>query len=455
VAHVKARISGTPAKPNVDARIDLGEIEMRLRDLGRQITIESGTVELNSQALVLRDVKTRIDDQGHLLIGAAGVRPGRIVIKRLVPLELGHIDLPLKGERLTYRVPNSVEIDDLGFTLGLSGDLDNGLKLGGEVLVMSGRYVQDFEVKNLVLSPRIQESSARPFYEGKPLLADLDLDLRVRTVGDSFVIQNNLATEIHVVMDLRVNGTLSEPRLAGDVRPTDGRFHIIGLRGDFDLNPNVNHITFVETKSIAAGDTPELNLEAQSLVPDSAGGEHTVRMHIHGPVGQAAIDLSTDEGLDRNQTLLLLVAGRTSEDSQRFGNTSNATLGSNFRTGTDMVGQITRDTVGNLVEPYIDDTLQLLTGRNINLRPTVGVDGFELKLRARATRDTDLQLSYLKGFQNQERARAEGSLWIMDYLSASSLYERLTLAPQQGISEDFSSFRMELTVSIPFWRLRP
>jgi autotransporter translocation and assembly factor TamB len=455
VARIKARVSGTPAAPAVNARIDLGEIELRLRALGRQVTLESGTIELDSKELVLRDVKTRIDDQGRLLIGAAGVRPGRVAIKRLVPLELGHIDLPLKGERLTYRVPNSVEIDDLGFTMALAGDLENGLQLGGEVLVMSGRYVQDFQVQNLVISPRIQESSARPFYEGNALVADLGLDLRVRTVGDSFIVQNNLAPEIHVLMDLRVSGTLSEPRLAGSVRPTDGRFHILGLRGDFELSPNVNHITFVETKSISDGETPELNLEAQSLVPDSAGNEHTVRMRIHGPIGQAAIDLTSDDGLDRNQTLLLLVAGRTSEDATRFSSAGNPTLGSNFRTGTDMVGQITRDTVGNLVEPYIDDTLQLLTGRKINLRPTVGVDGFELRLRARATRNTDLQLSYLRGFQSQQRIRGEGSLWLMDYVSARGFYERLTLSPQQGISEDISSFNMELGFDFPLRLWRP
>jgi autotransporter translocation and assembly factor TamB len=450
VAHIKARLSGTPAAPSVSARIDLGEIEMRLRSVGRLITLESGIIELSSKELVLRDVKTRIDEQGRLLIGAAGVRPGRIAIKKLSPLELGHIDLPLKGERLTYRVPNSVEIDDLGFNLELAGDLQNGLGLSGEVLVMSGRYVQDFQVRDLVISPRIQESSARPFYEGNPVLADLGLDLRVRTVGDSFLVQNNLAPEIHVLMDLRVSGTLSEPRLAGSVRPTDGRFHILGLRGDFELSANVNHITFVETKSIASGETPELDLQATSRVSDQSGGEHEVTMHIHGPIGQAAIDLTSDDRrLDRNQTLLLLVFGRTNEDAARFGSTSNATLGSNLRTGTDMVGQISRDTVGNLVEPYIDDTLQLITGRKINLRPTVGVDGFELRVLARASRNTDLQFSYLRGFQNQQRYRGDASLWLMDYLSAHGFWQRLTLSPQQGISEDNQSFNLELGFDIP------
>src|SRR6185436_5125891 len=117
------------------------------------------------------------------------------------------------------------------------------------------------------------------------------------------------APEIHVIMDLLVSGTLSEPRLAGNVRPTDGRFRILGFRGDFELVPNVNHITFVATKSIAAGETPELNLEAVNTVPYSSGTGHSVRLRIHGPIGQAAIELNSDEGrLDKNQSVLLLVS---------------------------------------------------------------------------------------------------------------------------------------------------
>jgi hypothetical protein len=81
--------------------------------------------------------------------------------------------------------------------------------------------------------------------------------LRVRTEGDGFVVHNNLTPEeIHVIIDLGIGGTCPSPNLSGEIRPTDGRFHIIGLRGDFELSPNVNHVTFVPTKSIAAGDTP-------------------------------------------------------------------------------------------------------------------------------------------------------------------------------------------------------
>src|SRR6185369_9757955 len=101
--------------------------------------------------------------------------------------------VPLHGERLTYRSPDVFEIDDLAFDLDLRGNLQRGFALGGEVRLVSGRYLQDFKMQDLVLSPRVNESSVRPFYAGQPLLEGLALDLGVRTVGEGFVVQNNIA----------------------------------------------------------------------------------------------------------------------------------------------------------------------------------------------------------------------------------------------------------------------
>jgi hypothetical protein len=394
--------------------------------------------------LLLREVKLRINDDGRLFIGA-GANPGRLRIISLRPkLVLGKVSLPLKGERLGYR-STAIEIDDLSFALELTGDVQDSLSLGGDVRLVSGRYIQDFNVRNLMLSPRINESQSRPFWYGVPLLENLGLGLRVRTLGDGFMVQNNLATEIYLQVDLLVSGTLSAPTLAGDVRPTDGRFHIPILRGDFDITPNVNHITFVPTKSLAAGDTPELNIDATNLLTDAFGNEHTVQMRITGPINQAAIDLSTAEGLDRNQTIMLLLAGRTTDDISSGGRT----LGINAQSGIDIMGQASRDAVASLVEPYIDDTLQGLTGHKLNLRPTVGADGFEVKVLARATRELSLELSYLRGFQTQERYRVQGNAWVRDYVTGRLIGERLTYSPQQGITDQVGALRLELTVDYP------
>ena len=197
-ARIRALVRGTLAKPEVRGRIDLGTIDFRVRDLGTEVQVQSGLVEISNGGVVLHNVRVRMDDGGVLVIGASGVRAGEIQFTSLVPFVPGEVNLPLHGERITYRSAESVEIDDLTFDLDLSGNVDDGFTLGGDVRLVSGRYLQDFKMQQLVLSPRVNESTVRPFYEGKPLLEGLELDLGVRTVGDGFVVQNNIAPEIHV-----------------------------------------------------------------------------------------------------------------------------------------------------------------------------------------------------------------------------------------------------------------
>jgi hypothetical protein len=361
-------------------------------------------------------------------------------IRRLVPFEIGRIDFPVHGEQLSYRSPGTFEINDLAVDLDLGGDLDDGFELSGDVRIISGRYVQDFKMSNLVLSPRVDESAVRPFYTGKPLLEDLPLDLTVRTVGDAFVVQNNIAPEIHIDIALHVGGTLSEPLLAGDVRPTDGRFRIPALRGDFDLVPNVNHITFVETKSVADGETPDIQIEAQNIVVDAAGVEHLVRMNIHGPVREMQIDLSTAGGLDRSQTALLLLTGRTATANDRL--TTNPTVGANFNAGIDIAGQVTRDAIDNLMQPIIGDTFERAVGAQLRL--TVGPDGFEGRLTKRISRYTKFQADALFGFQGTARQTLQFDQWLRDYITASLGVQRLVLPQQPGLNETPLNANLEL-----------
>jgi len=444
-AKVSARVSGTLERPQVRARLDLGLIDFRLRDLGREVQLQSGVVEIDNQGATLQGVRAQIDDRGKLVIGGAGVRPGRVQFESLVPFRVAGLDLPLRGEQISYRTPGALEIDDLAFDLALTGELAEGLSLAGDVRIVSGRYLQDFKIQDLVLSPRIDESAVGPFYEGNPLLENLALNLRVRTVGDGFVVQNNLAPEIHLDVDLRVGGTIPEPRIGGDIRLLDGRFHIIGLRGDFTLVPNVGYITFVDTKSIARQETPELLIEALNPITDAAGNDRVVRLRISGPIGQAQIELSSDDGLDTGQALLLLVSGRTGEEGQRLG-TSNPTVGANINTGTDVAGQLTRDTVANLLEPYIDDTVFRLTG--FNLRPGIGPDGFEGVLFKRFGRYTNLKLQTLFGFQNQRQYNLSGTFWLMDFVTLTGFGQRLTMS-SQGLTEVDDSLNLELRLEFP------
>jgi len=177
-----------------------------------------------------------------------------------------------------------------------------------------------------------------------------------------------------------------------------------------------------------------------------------VIMKINGPINQATIDLSTTDGMDRNQTMLLLLSGRTTDT---LSGNNGQIFGMNQQSGLDVLGQVSRDTVSNLIEPYIDDTLQILTGRKWNLRPTVGADGAEIKIQARTTREFDLEMSYLRGFQSQQRYRAQGVAWFRDYLTGRVIGERLTYSLQQGLPIQTNNFKLELTFEYPIRGLGP
>ena len=447
-AHVRALLRGTLTKPIVRGRLDLGAIDFRLRDMGTEVQVQSGIVEISNDGVILHNVRVLLDDQGILVIGASGVRAGRVQFTSLVPFKPGQFDLPLHGEKLTYRSAEVFEVDDLAFDLDLNGNMEEGFELMGEVRLVSGRYLQDFKVQDLVISRRVNESSVRPFYEGKPLLEELSLDLSVRTVGEGFVVQNNIAPEIRVDILLHVGGTVAEPQLAGDVRPMDGRFNIPFMRGDFDLVPNVNHVTFIATKSVADGDTPELNIEAINLVTDSNGIDHNVRMNIRGPVREARMDLSTDDGLDRNQTAMLLLTGRVVSQSRT---TQNPTVGANVSTAADAAGQATRDTFASLMEPYIDDNFYRLTG--LNLRLTVGSDGFQGRVRKRITRYFNFQSDYLQGFYNNSRWTTTLDSWIFDYVSGGFRMEQIRTPSTLGVPETQPlTYGVELRLDYPIRR---
>ncbi|MDX2022187.1 MAG: translocation/assembly module TamB domain-containing protein [Deltaproteobacteria bacterium] len=446
---LRGRIGGTPTKPDFDAKVLVKNVSLRLRDLGRLIRVETGDLTLNPREARIEKLRATIDDQGTITIGAQGQEPGRLVFEQLLPtIKIKYAHLPVRGERLAYRSPGVFALDDIGFALELEGDLQKQLSLSGDVRIVSGRFTQPVAIKDLAISSRLLgESYGRG--TPNPLIDDMRLDLRVRTVGDTFLVQNNLAPEMYALVDLHVGGTAGNPQLDGSILPTDGRFQIpgTGSRGYFDLVPGTNSIVFVGTK-ILGQTTPELNLEAESLVTDVDGLEHNVRMRIRGPVSQAEISFSTtDTGLNQNETLLLLLSGRSSTSSVRFG-TSSANLGRNLDTGFQVAGNVTRDLVDNLLQPYISDTLGLLTGDKLQLRPTLGPDGVEVRLFGRAGRYLRLQLNYLQGFQGMRQARNEVRLWLADFFSFRTFAEYLVL-PQQGIVETSTSLNLELFAEWP------
>ena len=135
---------------------------------------------------------------------------------------------------------------------------------------------------------------------------------------------------------------------------------------------------------------------------------------------------------------MLLITGRTASDSQRV-STQNPTVGANAAAMGDVGGQITRDAVDNLMQPYIDDTFYRLTG--LNLRLTVGSDGFQGRVRKRISRRLNLQADYLQGFYGNSRWSARGDVWLADYVTLGGRLEQIRTSAAAGRARDAAGQR--------------
>ena len=205
---MRAQLRGTLKKPEIRGRLDLGAIDFRLRDMGTEVQVQSGIVEISNDGVILHNVRVVLDDQGVLVIGASGVRAGRVEFTNLMPFKPGEFDLPLHGERLTYRSPEVVRGRRPGVRPGHERQHRRRLRAGGRGAARVGALPAGLQDARPGAQPAGQRSTVRPFYYGKPLLEELALDLSVRTVGEGFVVQNNIAPEIHVDILLHVGGTL-------------------------------------------------------------------------------------------------------------------------------------------------------------------------------------------------------------------------------------------------------
>jgi hypothetical protein len=376
-------------------------------------------------------VRVVLDDQGVLVIGASGVRAGRVEFTSLVPFDPGEFDLPLHGEHLPYRSEDSVEVDDLAFDLDLNGNLEDGFELGGEVRPGVGPLPAGLQDQGPRHQPARQRIDRASVLGGQAAAGGSGAGSQRAHGGRRLHRRNNIAPEIRVDILLHVGGTLSEPQLAGDVRPMDGRFNIPFMRGDFDLVPGVNHVTFIGTKSIATARRPTCTSRRPTWSPTRTATTTTSHDHQRS-AARGAHRHDQRRRLDRNQVAMLLVTGRTASDSQRV-STQNATMGANAATMGDVGGQITRDAVDNLMQPYIDDTFYRLTG--LNLRLTVGSDGFQGRVRKRISRRLNLQADYLQGFYGNSRWTAQGDVWLGDYLTLGGRLEQIRTSALQGVPE--------------------
>jgi autotransporter translocation and assembly factor TamB len=352
-------IGGMWSHPTWQGTATVKDVEFRARKLGgRDIKLDGGTIAL---------------EQFDLNIGCprTGAKPGCKSLKGTINEEqrldridgrvsfgdgfsLRSVDIWLDGSDIEYSQP--------GWEIKISPQVElrgnaNQLTLRGNIDVVEGRYYQNFDLAGMIFTPKRTTEVAEPFWQGIPLLETMRLDLHARTRGTLYV-KNNIA-DLPLTATLEVLGTLSEPRLDGEIKLEEGgRLSPPGFRYAFDTKEG--QVTFDQEKKIP-DETPTIDLTATTTYIDNNEQQHELRLMLTGTALSPRLDLTSAEGWTRNQVLQVLLLGQTPDEVRRI--TQGSATGQTSGSGGTATDTVAKTLTGATLGQFISDPLK----RQLNL----------------------------------------------------------------------------------------
>jgi hypothetical protein len=235
--------------------------------------------------------------------------------------------------------------------------------VSGNVEIVSGKYLRDFDLGDALKQSTSTAPAPPPFWDSVPLIADARLDLRLE--ARQFAVADNIAN-IDMFGTLQLSGTPRDPRIDGTISVQRGQFRIPGLRPRFSRTTGT--VTF--SPLLPPGQTPTLDITSEADYRDPTGQDHLITLLVKGSLGQPDWDLFTASGLNKAQTLTLIISGRTPEEFRR--NLGQGAIGSDptrINPSTDdsqgYTDELFRQAAGDLLTRAVADTLRELSGLDV------------------------------------------------------------------------------------------
>jgi translocation and assembly module TamB len=305
-----------------------------------------------------------IDGEGrleHVMIDAR-LRDG-------VP-EYAHISLDANA--IPFRVPGQLDLilAAKGIDLTLS-QATHTWHAHGNIAIVSGEYKRNFELTEALKPQPPKAAPPKPFWDEYPSIgnAELDLALEVRR----FAVNDNIARDLELEGPrILISGSPRDPRLAGTIRVQRGEFDFPGTRAKFTKTQGT--IDFIENQPAA---NPILGITSEATdYLDLSGQQHTITMSITGPLTNPQLDLRTNTGLDKSQTIALIFLGQSPEQLRR--SLGDQSLGSaptiqqtSTNPSTGFADQLVKDVAGDWVSSLIGNSVAKYTPLDV-LRFEIG-----------------------------------------------------------------------------------
>jgi len=364
------------------------------RGVPREIKLERGSLEIETVETGARRTYVIAMNEVGGEIGGEGTLDnidGRLELRGDGTLTA--LDVSLDADNVPFRIPGTLDVTLSARGVEIEKHGETGvLAMRGNISVIDGKYTRSFELTDQIRSIGSSSAPAKPFWEEYPTLgnADLRLSLDVRR----FVVENNIATIDLVGPLIEITNTPRDPRMSGSIRVERGRFRIPGTRPTFSRT--TGSIDFAENQP--AGD-PRLDITSEAPdFRDLSGQEHLITLTINGPLSNPLWDLKTSTGLNKSQTLSLLLLGRSQESLRR--SLGDQALGADPTTQdpttnpSQGVGdQIVKDLAGDWVSSLVGDSLTKITGLDV-LRIEIGFGSIGLRLEKNILSNARVIMNY-------------------------------------------------------------
>lgn len=370
VADITVRLAG-PSKggfPPVDVLVELDPtrpLTMLLRSVRREVALTSGTITVTNDRIELEDIGGSLDGEGRL----RGIRG----IVDLEDWKIKGADITGSADAVPYRVPRELDlVVNIDRMNGVLNDRHE-LEVSGNVEIVSGRYLRDFNLGDAFV-PTSSVPSPPPFWESEPIIANAALDIKLE--ARRFSVVDNIAN-IDMFGTLQLKGTPNDPRIDGTISVQRGQFRIPGLRARFSRTTGT--VTF--SPRLPPSELT-LDLASEADYRDPTGQDHLITLIVKGSLKQPDWDLFTASGLNKAQTLTLIISGRTPEEFRR--NLGQGAIGSDpsriapsTDTSQGYTDELFRQAAGDLLTRAVADTLRDLSGLDVaRIEFNLGAFGF-------------------------------------------------------------------------------
>ncbi len=427
-ARVLALLNGPTHRPRVGGTFTARQVELRIRGVSQNLVLQTGVIHFRNEELRLEKFILGFEDGDFRVTGTIRLEPAI------------YFDLDIAGNAIPYSMP-TIFNSEVNTSLSLRGPL-GGTELSGKVDLISGRYIQQYDVIKQILTVHRFHEAEQPIWHLVPRLGQTKLSISLLNTGE-LQVENNVATlQLDGLMTL--SGTLADPRLQGQLTVNVGTFKIPFFRGVYDVDEGT--INFDISRE------PFLNIRGTTIVEDLNGDEVLVKLHLTGPLNKIDFTLTSIPDMEQGQIVMLLAAGRTTEDirSAWRGNPKDGTgIGTGGFNLLDYYDEPIKQVTGDFLSMLVANPIKMVTKLAL-FRLELGSDSFQVRMSKTFLRHITMKGEVEVGFLGRNRQEGGLEIKFFDQLWLEGILRRYIPDVTQYEYEEPLKGRVELRYRMKF-----